>query len=384
VGGLPLATAAVLKDGPSAPVRQHEIDRLRIRAMFAVFLFHCSQFFNDWGWHVKNLPQTREVAAFSLLLVQWIMPLFFVLSGVSAGYSLNQRNAGSFFKERAARLLLPWALAVVLLSPPQIYVERVTQQGFSGSFLQWLPHYLDGWYGFGGNFAWMGLHLWYCLLLFIFTALTYPLFRWLKDRPVLDGLMRSPVGPLLLAVVPMLLEFLLNPNGAGTQAMGGWNPFSYLTCFIYGFLFFRHDGFKQGLRKVGAWALGGAIITQVALTIGMAFGLQPPFGMTAPYALFAALRAGNSFLWVLGLFYLADRFMRAETPNLGYWNRALMPFYVLHQPVIVLLGFAVRSRSWALPLKMAVVVGGTFLIIMALYQWVVRSVRWLHPLFGMK
>jgi len=29
-----------------------------------------------------------------------------------------------------------------------------------GGFLAFLPHYFEGWYGFGGNFAWMGLHLW--------------------------------------------------------------------------------------------------------------------------------------------------------------------------------------------------------------------------------
>ena len=35
-------------------------------------------------------------------------------------------------------------------------------------------------YGFGGNFAWMGLHLWYLLMLFVFSGLMLPVFQWIR------------------------------------------------------------------------------------------------------------------------------------------------------------------------------------------------------------
>lgn len=364
----------------NASVRQYDVDWLRVGTMFAVFLFHCSQFFNNWGWHVKNNPPSAPMALFSLLLVQWIMPIFFVISGVSAGFSLGQRSAKAYFRERSTRLLPPLALGILLLAPPQVWVERVTQSGFQGSLLDFIPHFFEGFYGFGGNFAWMGLHLWYVLVLFIFSLLTFPLFRRFQEPVKL----RHPAWLFVLALPLMLLEYFLDPRGIGMQGMGGWNLFTYLILLVYGYLFFRGDHFKRSLRQIGPWALGAALLSQAVITVGAMSGMEPSFDLRESYLLFATLRVANSWCWILGLFYLADRFWQAERPALRYWNRALMPFYILHQPVIVLLGYAVRDLSWSLPLKLLVVVGGSFAIIMALYQWVVRPIKPLHPLFGMK
>lgn len=364
----------------STPARQYDVDWLRVIATFAVFLFHCSQFFNDWGWHVKNIPPNFWVSGFSLLLVQWIMPFFFIISGLSAGYSLGRRSAGAFFQERSARLLPPLALGIFLLSPHQVWIERVTQQGFQGSLLDFLPHYFDGMYGFGGNFAWMGLHLWYLLLLFLFSLLTYPLFRAVSSPVEL----RSPAWLLVLPLLPMLLQFFPDPRTPwGTTAMGGYNPLIYLTLFVYGYLFFRSTAFKELIRRFGGWALAGSLLTQVAFTYLEATG-GVDYGMTVAWALFAILRISNLWCWALGLFYLGDRYLRANSPKLQYWSGALMPIYILHQPIIVLAGYLVRGLPWGLGLKMLVLVGGCFAVIMAIYQWLVRPLRAMRWLFGMK
>lgn len=46
-----------------------------------------------------------------------------------------------------------------------MYLERPSHHQYAGGFLSWLPQFFDGYYGFGGNFAWMGMHLWYLLVL---------------------------------------------------------------------------------------------------------------------------------------------------------------------------------------------------------------------------
>ena len=38
--------------------RRYDIDWLRIIAMLAVFLFHCTRFFDPEGWHLKNTEQS--------------------------------------------------------------------------------------------------------------------------------------------------------------------------------------------------------------------------------------------------------------------------------------------------------------------------------------
>jgi surface polysaccharide O-acyltransferase-like enzyme len=149
-----------------SPERNYAIDWLRVFAMFTVFLFHCARFFDRQDWHVKN-PQSDTIITFIVLfLAQWIMPLFFILSGISSYYSLGFRKAGEYVRGRFKRLMIPLIFGIFVLIPPQVYFERISHSQFKGSFIQFFPHYFDGFYAFGGNFAWMGLHLDYIFGIF--------------------------------------------------------------------------------------------------------------------------------------------------------------------------------------------------------------------------
>ena len=79
------------------------------------------------------------------------------------------------------RLFVPLVVGVFSHAMLQVCLERVTHHQFRGSFFDFIPHYFEGWYGFGGKFAWMGLHLWYLLILFVFSLILYPLLCWLRD-----------------------------------------------------------------------------------------------------------------------------------------------------------------------------------------------------------
>jgi glucan biosynthesis protein C len=167
----------------SKPERRHDIDWLRVLAMLSIFLFHCARFFDYEDWQVKNNQLDIGMSVFVGFLVQWIIPLFFVLSGLSIYYSLSYRTRGQYVKERFKRLAIPFLFGTfVILIPLQVYIERVSHSQFVGSFIEFYPHYFDGFYAFGGNFAWMGLHLWYLEILFIFSLITLPLFLYLRKE----------------------------------------------------------------------------------------------------------------------------------------------------------------------------------------------------------
>jgi len=73
-----------------------------------------------------------------------------------------------------------------------------------------------------------------------------------------------------------------------------------------------------------------------------------------------------------------------RTARLDYTNEAVLPFYILHQTVILAVGYFVLQ--WAIPdvLEWAVVVVISFAIIMALYECLVRRFNLMRFLFGMK
>ena len=62
----------------------------------------------------------------------------------------------------------------------------------------------------------------------------------------------------------------------------------------------------------------------------------------------------------------------------------MLPFYILHQTVLLSVGYFVVQ--WAIPdlLKWVIIVPVSFAIIMALYEFVVRRFNVMRVLFGMK
>ena len=109
-----------------------------------------------------------------------MMPLLFAVSGARTFYAPRRRGGVEFLKDHTLRLLVPLLVGIFTHVAWQVYLDRVTHHRFTGSFWQFCPHYFDGWFEYGGNFAWMGLHLWYLELLFVFSIVFLPLFLWLR------------------------------------------------------------------------------------------------------------------------------------------------------------------------------------------------------------
>ena len=161
----------------SKATRLYYVDWLRVIAMLSIFLFHNNRFFTLGDWHISNAERSLASTIFEQTFNLWMMPLFFILSGAAVYYSLKSRTAGQFVQERTTRILVPLiGIGIFILGPLQIYLDRLTHGEFSGNFFQFYPHYFDGLYGFGGNFAWMGVHLWYLMDIFFFSLIALPLF----------------------------------------------------------------------------------------------------------------------------------------------------------------------------------------------------------------
>ncbi|MDQ0233334.1 surface polysaccharide O-acyltransferase-like enzyme [Metabacillus malikii] len=76
--------------------------------------------------------------------------------------------------------------------------------------------------------------------------------------------------------------------------------------------------------------------------------------------------------------------MNKSNRILKYTSEASMPFYILHQPIIILLGFFIYTLDWVVPLKLFLLVITAFAAIMCLYHYAIRQVNFLRILFGLK
>ncbi len=372
------------------PVRKYELDWLRVLAILAVFVFHSARFFDPMDWHVKN-PATYPFLALPMMFfVVWGMPLLFVISGASVFYALKKRNAGPFLKERAVRLLVPLAFGIFTHIMWQVYLERLTHGRFKGSFIEFIPHYFDGLYGFGGNFAWMGLHLWYLELLFVFSLFFLPLFIWLRrgsGQGVLSrvaGFLSFPGGVYLLAIPLWLLLVLPNPDSVWTaRVFGGWGMVQHAVFFFGGFLLVSDERLYDSVRRL-RWvslAAGSAIVPWLAVMYSRSG--EPAYG-TPYFVQILTLFGLSAWLWVLAIIGFSAQRLRHPKPFLAYANEAVLPFYILHQTALLTLGFFIVRQPIPGYLKWALIVLLSLGFTVGIYEFLVRRFGVLRFLFGMR
>lgn len=379
-----------MTSAPGSPTRRFELDWLRVLAIILVFAFHSSRFFDPADWHVKNATRYPSLQTAAALLIVWMMPLLFAISGASTYYSLRRRGGRPFLKDRALRLLVPLGVGIFTHVMWQMYLEVTTHYRFAGSFVQFVPRYFDGLYGFGGNFAWMGLHLWYLELLFVYSLLLLPLFLWLKQGAGhrvltwLGGRLAAPGAVYLLALPIMLLVALPDPGSfLGARVFGGWSLLGYIPILLNGFLLVSHDRLYERVRQWRWISLAAAVgVTVGLLALYMAAG-EPNFGATH-YAAFFSLYGLCAWCWVLAIVGLAAQGLRFGTRFLAIANEGVLPFYILHQTVLLTVGYFVVR--WTVPdlAKWGIIAATSLAICIGLYWLVIRPISLLRFLFGMK
>jgi glucan biosynthesis protein C len=358
------------------PARRLDLDWMRVLAILSVFVYHSTRFFNISDWHVKNLTTYPFLENVTRFMDTWMMPFIFVISGASLFYALSKGNgwktAGAFIKDKVLRLFVPLVINIFSLVILQVYFERVSHGQFHGSLLDFLPHYFEGIYGFGGNFALVGNHLWYLAVLFFFSLLLLPVFMLLKSRigsRVLGWVTSAvaiPGGIYILALAMITLWKQIDPNGVLGFDKFNWNLGVYMTFLVFGFVLISSEKLQRSLQTL-RWP---SLAIAIAMTIW--------FFITSEHDDMV------SWSWVLTFLGFGMKCLNINKPVVKYANEAVLPFYILHQTVLLGVGFFVVQWSIPDPLKWAIIAVGSFAIIMGVYEGLVRRSNILRFLFGMK
>ena len=369
--------------------RLYYLDWLRVITLLSIFFYHCNRFFDYHEHPIQNITRSLASSIHREFFQLWMMPLFFIISGAAVYYALKSRKAGEFIKDRIIRILIPLVfIGIFVIAPPQIYLERLINGEFSGTFLQWYPHYFDGIYPFGGNFAFHGMHLWYLMILFAYSLILLPLFIPVRKTSTSILARHSTLfeksWALLLLFVPLAaMAILAEIIGLDfTKIMGGWDSFSYLLFFIYGYLIFSNLCIQELIRSSSTVYF----ITAVVLSIIYLYLQFGPNLSEIAWVWFGELilRSLVSWCWILALLGLGSRFLNFNNRFLVYANEAVLPFYILHQTVLLIIGFFVIQWSIVIATKYTIITASSFIVVMIIYELLVRHVNVLRFLFGMK
>lgn len=385
------------------PDRRHDIDTLRVFAFALLILYHASGIWQaDSTYHVVSRHGFEHMDAVRIVTNRWRMPLIFALSGIAIGLALT-RPSWRFAARRSWRLLLPLVFGMLTTIAVQAYCEARLRGMVEPGFLAFWWRYLQlrpwpaGTFG-GAEFGVTWNHLWYLPYLWCYTMLLLvlmPLFKpsWaMRDRRFFGR--GGAVTAWLLPVVAWLAALIwLQPHFPESHALvGDWYAHAvYFTCFLAGWLVAREDDAWAWLVRRRWWAAGVAFL---AISIELALKLSdlwlgdaplPAWALKVDWGLVnASARACFSWSALLAIFGFARRWLDRPFRWLPYANEAVYPWYILHQTLLVLIGYWVLPLGWNVGAEVVVILGGTIAGCALLHELLIRRVRWLRPLFGLK
>jgi glucans biosynthesis protein C len=339
----------VERDVPGEPAefdtRVAYVDWLRVLALVGVFVIHAVSPFNPWDhWHIRNPETSRVLGAVVVLMAPWIMPLFMLLAGTSAWYSLRRRGNAEYVRDRFMRILLPLGVGILVLVPPQVYAERWVHDGYRGSFFEWYPRFFEGGLYPAGNFSWH--HLWFLGYLFAYSILALPLFRFWRSREGrwqlrwLATFTRGPMGLLWLAIPILIERYVFWLLFVRTPLFADWSGRSILfMLYAYGFALAAEPRFGANLdrqwRRFLALGVVGIAALIAAAWVGAIPSRIPP---TSEWwaLLFWTVYAIGAWSWVVAVLGLGRRYLRREHAFLNVGRRGGLMWYLVHQTVIVI------------------------------------------------
>ncbi len=86
----------------------------------------------------------------------------------------------------------------------------------------------------------------------------------------------------------------------------------------------------------------------------------------------------------LTMLYVGMRFLDFTDRWLDYARQAVLPFFVIHQPVIIVIAFFVVQWNASIEVKLPIVVLSSFAVSLGLYELLISRIRPLQLIFGVK
>jgi glucan biosynthesis protein C len=361
----------------TSTTRYDFLDWLRVIAIAILLIYHTGMLFVGWDFHIQNPDVIAALQRPMDLSHRLRMPLLFVIAGAGIWLAAKRRTTAELMYERTRRLFVPLVFGMLIVVPPQIYVERLFDGDWDGGYLAF---YFERVLQFrpypAGDFSWH--HLWFIAYLFVYVPLVLPLLAFLKRK-------HDPIAPgwwLYALALPLgLNEAVLRPHFPGTHALlDDWYLFiHYLLFTAYGLLLASCSSVWDWLARQRRRALAIASgVTAAALLLLDAGILQ----RNTPYDAFLA----NAFTWcwLLAFLGLGRAYLSRSNPWLAWARDASYPIYILHQSVMLVVAYWVIAQPWSAWAKFWVVLATTAAGSVLIYECCVRRFAVTRLLFGMR
>ncbi|MCJ9428099.1 acyltransferase family protein [Kordiimonas marina] len=373
---------------PTLSRRRYDLDWLRVIAFGLLIFYHIGMYYVPWDWHVKSPYMNTAPEAPMMLLSPWRLSLLFFISGVAIRFAADKAPALQFTWSRFYKLFVPLAFGMAVIVMPQSYFQLLRLHEIEPGILAFWPRYLSH-----DSFSiivptWN--HLWYVAYLIAYTLVAMalmPLLRRLAARLDNDRVERLLSGGriLIIPILPFILfRFTTDMWFPMTHALiDDWNAHAnFFTIFLYGLLLAKSGAFWRVVASQWRLCLTVAVGLGIILTPVWSHWAQWMHGHPVLTVIAQVSKVLYAWAVILSLLGAAQEYLNRPSPLLTYFTRAIFPYYILHQTLIILFGVWLSGFHLGAVPEFVALVGLTTLGCFGLYEYVIRPLSWLRPLFG--
>lgn len=343
--------------------RRYDIDWLRVTTIGLLLIYHVAIVFQPWAIFIGFIQSSESLESIWIpmsMINTWRIPILFFVSGMGVAFALKKRNWKQLLGERAKRIFIPFIIGIFVVVPIHYYI-----------FQFYYKHDL--------SYAAIPSHLWFLGHIFSFVLMLLPIFFWMQKTNEKNPdnwfarLYRSPFILPIIALSFVLESLIVNPGIYEMYA-------STLHGFVFGFIafFWGFSAVATGLKLLDTclkyrWTL---FVLSLALFV---FRLLV-YELKAPNYLMSI----ESATWIFAILGFTSRYLNKPSKKLKYLSEAAYPIYIWHMAFLYLGAYLILPFEMNVWLKLLLVNAITFLGSFAIYELIIRRVKFIRPLFGLK
>lgn len=363
--------------------RRYDIDAWRVIAILAVYLHHICMPFNGDDFHIMNSESSKILDDIMVFFEQLRLPFLFLISGTGTIFAFSKRTVGQFIKERSYRLLIPLVFGVLVIVPPQTYLEHVEKFDTYSQFYSQIFSHIEG------------NHLWFIENLFYITILCIPLILFLRSslsssiRKAIEVNSNTRFGllfwlvPLILIKVVSKIYFPSDSNSITNLSSTLFYGYYFVSGIILATSPLLWNSLKRN-RKVNLYMAIVAILVFYGYYYLPNTHVSEHLSIGARWAIWHGLSSWVGCAVIIVMLGYGQIWFERQSKILRKANEAIYPFYILHQTVIIILGYYVVKLNLSITVKILLLLGFSFPIILILYRFLVYPFKLTRILFGMK
>lgn len=385
---------------PTSPLTRQrliELDWLRVLVFGLLIFYHTGMLYAEgWDWHYKSTYSSTLLTNFMLWSNQWRMSLLFLISGAAVSFLIATQPRGQFIRTRIPLLLLPLLFGMLVIVVPQVYVEAHSKNLINS------PNYWHFWYIYldqtSAEFAphktlgkmhltWN--HLWFLPYIVAYTCIlwaAYPLIESRQCAPMWQWLSKRLASRSVI-IIPIALFYaigwwLYDKYPTTHNFVEDWHNHSRsFLCFVLGFALVRMPQVWNKWASLRWYLLPAALATYAYALFSFNGGSLGD--NTIAKEINGVIWSANGWLWILTIIAWVQYWFTFSNSLLKYLNSGVYCFYILHQTLIIAIGYFVVPLTLGSVVEPLVIISAVAVSCVVLYE-VIKRLPVMPILFGIQ